>query len=310
MNKISIIIPCYFNEQNIPVTTERLLNNENLFDNDVVFEYVFVDDGSGDNTWAALNSFKEKYAKHDNIKLIKLSGNFGSYNAILAGMKYATGDCNVIIAADLQDPPELILQMYQHWKNNIKLVIANRTDRKDPFISKLLAKTFQIIIKKFALKNLPDGGFDFVLFDKQLKEEVLLMNEKNTNTLYLFTWMKYEYVTIPYQRQERKIGKSKWTFSKKMKLFIDSFVSFSFFPIRLITITGFILGIVSILYALFILYNKITGNIQIQGWSGLMIVFLLVSCFQMIALGILGEYIWRTLDASRNRPNYVIDKVI
>lgn len=310
MNKISIIIPCYFNEQNIPVTTERLLNNENLFDNDVVFEYVFVDDGSGDNTWAALNSFKEKYAKHDNIKLIKLSGNFGSYNAILAGMKYATGDCNVIIAADLQDPPELILQMYQHWKNNIKLVIANRTDRKDPFISKLLAKTFQIIIKKFALKNLPDGGFDFVLFDKQLKEEVLLMNEKNTNTLYLFTWMKYEYVTIPYQRQERKIGKSKWTFSKKMKLFIDSFVSFSFFPIRLITITGFILGIVSILYALFILYNKITGNIQIQGWSGLMIVFLFVSCFQMIALGILGEYIWRTLDASRNRPNYVIDKVI
>jgi glycosyltransferase involved in cell wall biosynthesis len=309
MPKLSIIIPCYFNEQNIPVTAQKLLDNESSFDENLKFEYIFIDDGSGDNTWEALNTFKATQPS-DKVKLIKLSGNFGSYNAILAGMKYATGDCNVIMSADLQDPPELMVKMYGHWKNGLKLVIANRTDRKDPFLSKLLAKAFQTVIKKFALKNLPDGGFDFVLFDKQLRDDVVQLDEKNTNTLYLFTWMKYEYITIPYQRREREIGKSRWTFSKKLKLFIDSFVSFSFFPIRLITITGFILGIISMLYAGFIIYNKITGNIAIPGWSGLMVVVLLVSSFQMIALGILGEYIWRTLDASRKRPNYVIDKMV
>jgi glycosyltransferase involved in cell wall biosynthesis len=309
MTKLSIIIPCYFNEKNIPVTTQKLLENELLFEKELLFEYIFIDDGSGDDTWQALNTFKATQP-NDRVKLIKLSGNFGSYNAILAGMKYATGDCNIIMSADLQDPPELMVKMYTHWKAGLKLVIANRTDRKDPFLSKILAKAFQAVIKKFALKNLPDGGFDFVLFDKQLRDDVVQLDEKNTNTLYLFTWMKYEYITIPYQRREREIGKSRWTFSKKLKLFIDSFVSFSFFPIRLITIIGFILGIISMLYAGFIIYNKVTGNIAIPGWSGLMIVVLLVSSFQMIALGILGEYIWRTLDASRKRPNYVIDKMV
>ena len=142
MPKLSIIIPCYFNEENIPVTAQKLLVNESLFPAEVSFEYVFVDDGSGDNTWAQLNSFKMSQPP-EKVKLIKLSGNFGSYNAILAGMKYSTGDCNVIIAADLQDPPELMVKMYEHWKNGLKLVIANRTDRKDPFFSKLFAKTFQ-----------------------------------------------------------------------------------------------------------------------------------------------------------------------
>ncbi len=309
MPTISIIIPCYFNEDNIPTTTNKLLQNEKLFENEVNFQYIFIDDGSKDNTWQTLLNF---HAAQPNgkVKLIKLSGNFGSYNAILAGMKYATGDCNVVISADLQDPPELIYKLYDHWRKGIKLVIANRTDRSDPLFSKIFAQIFQKLIKKYALKNLPDGGFDFVLFDKQLKEEVVEMDEKNTNTLYLFTWMKYEYVTIPYQRLKREAGKSRWTFSKKLKLFIDSFVSFSFLPIRLITILGFILGIISIIYSVIILINKFTGNIQIEGWSALMIVVLLVSSFQMIALGVLGEYIWRTLDASRKRPNYIIDKII
>ncbi|MCU0321747.1 MAG: glycosyltransferase family 2 protein [Chitinophagaceae bacterium] len=309
MPKLSIIIPCYYNELNIPVTTQKLLANELVFSSQLEFEYIFIDDGSGDNTWQALLSFKQTQ-KANRVKLIKLSGNFGSYNAILAGMQHATGDCNVVISADLQDPPELILNMYEYWEKGVKLVIGNRTDRKDPFFSKLFSQIFQKLIKKFALKNLPNGGFDFVFFDKQLKNEVVRMNEKNTNTLYLFAWMKYPYVTIPYQRRERELGKSRWTFSKKLKLFIDSFVSFSFLPIRVITVLGFILGLISVLYSGLIIYSKITGGIQIQGWSALMIVLLLVSSFQMIALGVLGEYIWRTLDASRKRPNYIIDTVV
>jgi hypothetical protein len=145
--------------------------------------------------------------------------------------------------------------------------------------------------------------------DKKLKEEVLAMDEKNSNSLYLLIWLKYEYITIPYKRLERKAGKSRWTMKKKIKLFVDSFVAFSFAPIRIITVSGFVLGAVAILYALFILYNRFVGNIAVEGWTAMMLVFLFVSAFQMVAIGILGEYLWRTLDASRKRPNYVIDKV-
>ena len=308
MSKISIIISCYFNEKNIPITVKELIANEANFQESVTFEYVFVDDGSGDNTFMELLKFKDNYP--DKVKIVKLSGNFGSHNAALAGMAHATGDCNVIMAADLQDQPELIPEMLRHWNNGIKLVVANRLDRKDPYISKKMAGAFHSLIRKYALENLPVGGFDFILFDKQLKDEILKINEKNTNIMYLLLWLKYPFVTVPYMRRERKIGKSKWTMKKKIKLFIDSFVAFSFLPIRLISLAGFLLGLVSIVYAFFILYNRITGNIDVRGWSTIMVVFLIVSSFNMISIGILGEYLWRTLDASRNRPNYVIDEVI
>ena len=127
MTKLSVIIPCYFNGENLPVTTKELIENEKLFDKDVEFEYVMVDDGSKDNTFEELTKFKEKYP--EKVKVIKLAGNVGSYNAILAGMNYATGDCNVMLAADLQDPPELIPQMFEYWKKGVKFVIANRKDR-------------------------------------------------------------------------------------------------------------------------------------------------------------------------------------
>jgi glycosyltransferase involved in cell wall biosynthesis len=307
MSKISIIIPCYYNELNIPSTSLELLENEKNFPEGTTFEYVMVDDGSKDNTWNELQKFKQ--ANPEKVKLVKLSGNFGSYNAILAGMKYASGDCNVIIAADLQDPLSLMPKMFAHWQNGIQLVMGNREDREDPFLSKLFANTFQFLIRRFALPNLPKGGFDYVLFDKKLKVEVLAMDEKNSNSLYLLIWLKYEYITIPYKRLERKVGKSRWTMKKKIKLFVDSFVAFSFAPIRIITVSGFVLGAVAIFYALFILYNRFAGNIAVEGWTTMMMVFIFVSAFQMVAIGILGEYLWRTLDASRKRPNYVVDKV-
>jgi dolichol-phosphate mannosyltransferase len=307
MSKISIIIPCYYNELNIPSTSLELLENEKNFPEGTTFEYVMVDDGSKDKTWNELQKFKQ--ANPEKVKLVKLSGNFGSYNAILAGMKYASGDCNVIIAADLQDPVSLMPKMFVHWQNDIQLVMGNREDREDPFLSKLFANTFQFLIRRFALPNLPKGGFDYVLFDKKLKEEVLAMDEKNSNSLYLLIWLKYEYITIPYKRLERKVGKSRWTMKKKIKLFVDSFVAFSFAPIRIITVSGFVLGAVAIFYALFILYNRFAGNIAVEGWTTMMMVFIFVSAFQMVAIGILGEYLWRTLDASRKRPNYVVDKV-
>lgn len=307
MPKISIIIPCYFNASNIPVTTRELIDNELLFEKDVEFEYIMVDDGSKDNTYLALQLFKKQYP--EKVKLIKLSGNFGSYNAILAGMNYATGDCNVVITADLQDPPFLIKKMYSYWKKGIKLVLANRENREDSMFDNFFSLIFHKLIKKYGINNMPDGGFDFCLFDKVLKNEVLAMNERNTNTLFLLLLLKYDFVSIPYLRRKREIGISKWTFQKKVKLLIDSFVSFSFTPIRLITILGFFFGGCSLVYAFIILILRLSGGIQIEGWSALMVVVLLVSSFMMISMGVLGEYLWRIFDQVRARPIYIVEKV-
>lgn len=308
MPKLSIIIPCYFNELNIPVTSQELILNEQLFPNDVSFEYVMVDDGSRDRTFEELCLFKKQFP--DKVTIVKLSGNFGSYNAIQAGMKYATGDCNIVITADLQDPPELMPKMYEYWIRGFKLVLANREERGDPFLSKILASGYQKLIKKFALPNIPDGGFDFCLFDRQLREDVLAIKEKNTNSLYLLVWLKYEYACIPYKRRERKIGQSRWTMKKKIQLFIDSFVSFSYVPLRFITVCGILLGSISFIYALYVLWAKLVGHIDVQGWTTMMLVFLLVSSFQMMAIGIIGEYLWRNFEATRNRPAYVVDKIL
>ena len=206
-NKISVVIPCYYNQDNIPVTVKALKENESLFNDDVRFEYVFVDDGSRDNTWQSLKAAKEEYP--DQIVIIKLAGNVGSYTAILAGLTHATGDCFTVLAADLQDPPELILKMYEHWKNGIKLIMANREDREDPMSQKLFSNSYHYLMKKLAIKDIPKGGFDFVFFDVQLRDEVVKMQEKNTNTLYLLPWMGYEYITIPYVRKKRYIDVSR-----------------------------------------------------------------------------------------------------
>lgn len=308
MPKLSVIIPCYYNELNIPVTTQELILNEQLFPKDVLFEYIMVDDGSKDNTFEALSLFKSKYP--EKVTIVKLSGNFGSYNAIQAGMQYATGDCNVVITADLQDPPELMPIMYDYWIKGFKLVLANREGREDPFLSKVFASLYQKLIKKYALSNIPDGGFDFCLFDKQLKEDVLAIKEKNTNSLYLLVWLKYEYVCLPYKRRERKIGKSRWTMKKKIQLFIDSFISFSYAPLRFITVSGILLGSIAFIYALYVLYAKLIGRVDVEGWTTMMMVFLLVSSFQMMAIGIIGEYLWRNFEATRNRPAYIVEKVL
>ncbi|PJJ58981.1 glycosyltransferase family 2 protein [Hymenobacter chitinivorans] len=307
MPKLSVIIPCYYNEGNIPVTAQALIANEAGFPPDVTFEYVMVDDGSGDNTVRELQRFREQYP--DRVQVVELVSNVGSYNAIAAGMAHATGDCMAIITADMQDPPELMVQMYGYWLKGFKLVIGNRQDREETGLQKWFANLFHKTMKKVALSNIPDGGFDFVFFDRQVCDEVVRLKERNSNIFYLMVWLGFSYVNIPYVRRKREIGKSRWTLQKKIKLFIDSILSFSFFPIRLISILGMMLGGVALVYGLYILVMKALGNINAAGWTTLMVVVLFVSAFQMVALGIIGEYVWRGLDAARQRPLYVVKKV-
>ena len=307
MSKLSVIIPCYFNEDNIPVTTRELVANEANFPADVTFEYVYVNDGSGDDTLGALRRAQNLYPSR--IKIVDLAGNVGSYNAVVAGMAHASGDCLAIITADLQDPPELLAQMYEHWQQGFKLVIGNRQHREETGLAQVLAKGFHWLMKKIALRNIPDGGFDFVFFDRQIAIEVLKLHERNTNVFYLMMWLGFTYVNIPYTRRKRQIGKSRWTLSKKIKLLVDSLLAFSFVPIRAISVLGLSLGGIAILYGLYVIALKIASPNEPAGWTTLMVVLLFVSAFQMIALGVIGEYVWRGLDAARKRPLYVVEKV-
>lgn len=306
MPKLSVIVPCYYNELNIPITGSELILNEANFPADVSFEYVLVDDGSKDATWAALQTFREQYP--DRVTLVKLAGNVGSYNAIVAGMAAATGDCMAVITADLQDPPELLVQMYAHWQQGFKLVLANRADREEGLPQRIISNTFHWLMRRIALPGVPAGGFDMVFFDRQLCDEVVRMQERNGNVFYLLVWLGYPYVSIPYRRRRREVGKSRWTVSKKVKLFVDSLLAFSFFPVRAISVLGLLLGGAAAFYGLFLMVLRLTGAPEPEGWTTLMLVLLLVSAFQMIALGIIGEYVWRGLDAARQRPMYVVEK--
>ncbi|MEK3865996.1 glycosyltransferase family 2 protein [Paenibacillus sp. FSL H7-0716] len=302
--KLSIVVPIYYNELNIPHTIPRLQNLEKIIPN-CDFEFVFVDDGSKDNSFSLLMDAKEKDPR---IKVIKLSRNFGSMAAIQAGLKYTTGDCVGIIAADLQDPPEMFEEMLEHWRMGKKVVLGTRADREESFSQKMFSNTYYFLLEKLALKGYPKGGFDFLLIDKQVVQEVLEIQEKNTNVMSLIYWLGHDQVQIPYVRQERKLGKSRWTLSKKIKLFVDSFVSFSYTPIRFMSFIGFATALLSFLYGVFVIFSTVFGFIELQGWTTIIALITFLLGIIMIMLGIIGEYLWRILDESRERPSYVVDQ--
>lgn len=305
--KFSIVVPIYFNESNIPHTVPRLQSvADSLNSYDV--EFVFVDDGSLDHSLKLLLEFRSRDPR---IKVIRLSRNFGSMNAIQAGLAAATGDCIGIIAADLQDPPELFREMLFRWEYGCKkVVLAVRTDRDESFGQRMFSNAYYYLMSRFALSQYPKGGFDFVLIDRQVANELVQIKEKNTNIMSLIYWLGHDRDTIGYVRQRRTHGKSKWTLSKKIKLFVDSFVSFSYVPIRVMSLVGLITAMVSMGYGLWAVVSKLFFHtIGIQGWTTLVVVITFLLGLIMLMLGIIGEYLWRILDESRNRPAYVVDEL-
>lgn len=305
MQTFSIIIPVYFNEVNLGDTIPQLINLGNNLEYNL--ELVFVDDGSGDNSLKVLLQFQESYPAK--IKVVKLTRNFGSMAAIQAGLTIATGDCVGMISADLQDPPELFYEMLKHWEEGNKAVFAVRQDRDEPAIQKLFASAYYALIRKYAIPQYPSGGFDYFLIDRQVVNEINNIKEKNTNLMSLIFWLGFKPVMLPYVRRKRRNGKSRWTFSKKIKLFVDTFAAFSYFPIRLLTIVGIIVAIVSFIYGGYIFYSWLANGIEVKGYAPIMLVLIFTAGIQMTMLGVLGEYLWRTLDETRKRPFYVIDEV-
>jgi len=305
MKKLSIVVPVYFNESNIPHTIPELKKLRDLLPG-YNLEFIFVDDGSGDNSFQLL---LEERKKDDRIKVIKLSKNFGAHCAIQAGIYFATGDCVGVINADLQDPPELFSEMVKKWEKGSKVVIAARKDREDPLLQKLFSNFFYFLMAKFAIKDYPRGGFDFVLFDKTIAAEISRINEKNTNIMSLIFWLGHKRSFIYYVRKKRAYGKSRWTFSKKIKHFSDSLVAFSYAPIRFISFVGLITACVSFLYGAYTIIDSIFGKIPIRGFTTLIAAITFLLGLIMIMLGIIGEYLWRILDETRKRPSYVIDEI-
>lgn len=304
MDKVSIIVPIYYNELNIPHLYEQM-KEKILTRTDFEAEIVCVDDGSKDGSYKALLELREK---DDRFKVVKLSRNFGSHTAILAGFAHATGDCMTMVAADLQEPLEIIIEMYEKWKQGKKVVIAVRKDREDGFFQKLFSNTYYSLMQKYALKDMPSGGFDCFFIDKKVRDVLVSMNEKNSSIVGQVLWAGFEMDKIYYVRKKREIGESKWTLSKKIKLFIDSFMAFSYVPIRFISTLGIFISIVGFILAVFLIVNKFMFNVPVQGWTTMMITLLMLSGIQMLTLGVIGEYLWRNFDESRGRPTYIVEE--
>ncbi len=306
MKTLSVIIPVYYNAESLPHLFVKMQEIEQrLADANMVLELIFVDDGSGDNSLQELLTIKQQRPA---TTIIKLSRNFGANRASKCGLQHATGDCCMILAADLQDPPELILQMVEKWKAGSKFTICTRISRDDPASTRLFSRIFYRVLKWLVMADYPQGGFDVALMDRCMLPAIQ-SSAKNLHTPLLAFWLGFKPEVIPYHRAKREHGKSRWTFKKKFNTFMDIMLGFSATPIRLISLIGLIVSLCSFVYGISIILSALFGNIPVQGFASLaaLITFLLGLIIMM--LGVIGEYLWRVFDETNKRPEVVIDEV-
>ena len=302
MALISVVVPVYWNAQSLPLLLAELDKVAATLPDDE-FEFMFVDDGSGDHSYTVLEQMATADAR---VRVLRLSRNFGSNAAILAGLAHVKGDCTAVITADLQDPPEKIPEMVAQWRAGSEVVLAARAKRHDPLASRFFGSAFNYLFKKIVFKDFPRHGFDFMLLDRQVVDVLVDLQEKNSYIFGQVMWVGFQRTVIYYERQERKHGQSRWTVAKKIKYFIDAFTAFSYLPLRLATLMGFLMASFGFLYAVVIVILRLTSEIPVSGWASTTVVVLMASGTQLILLGIVGEYLWRVLDESRNRPPYIV----
>ena len=302
--KLSIIIPVYFNEMNLVPLYDDI--KKKIIDTiDYEYEIIMVNDGSKDNSYQVMQALSEI---DKNIKIVCLSRYFGSHAAILCGLSKATGDCAVVKAADLQEPTEIILEMVEKWKNGNNVVLAVREGRNEGQAQKGFAKLYYTMVRKAALKEMPKGGFDVYLLDRKVINVLLSLDEKNSALTGQILWSGFRTEKIYYTRLQREVGQSRWTMKKKIRLVSDTLFSFSTLPITCVVSIGAVSFSGAIVWGIIVLIYKILGEINVDGWTTLFIFNLLSFGIIMLTLGILGGYLWRTFDASRNRPPYIIEE--
>ncbi len=299
---ISVVIPVFNEESNLPVLYERLVNSVTAISND--YELIFVNDGSKDNS---LNILKELSLKNAQVKYIDFSKNFGHQLAVFAGLENAKGDAIVIIDADLQDPPELIKDLYVKMKEGYDVVYAQREQRAGESWHKLMtAKLFYRFINRLSEVSIPLDTGDFRIISKKINDIIVSMPERNKFLRGQIAWTGFNQTFVSYKREERYAGKTNYSYSKMFSFAFDGITAFSNLPLRLATYLGFAVSLISFFFILYTLYQKYFKHDVVQGWSSLMVSILFIGGVQLICLGIIGEYLGRIMDNVKQRPLYIV----
>jgi dolichol-phosphate mannosyltransferase len=306
MKKISIVIPVYFNAASLPTLFAELDRlAKGLAKIKLELELIFVDDGSKDSSLELLLGYKKG---RKGVKVIKLTRNFGAVHASKTGIRYVSGDAFGILAADLQDPPPLVLEMAQRWKKGAKFVICERISREDPPMSKFFSRLFYFFLRLLVIRNYPVGGYDIALMDRSLLDPII-HSAKSVFTPLLAYWLGYEPEVIQYHRPARLHGKSGWTFAKKFNAFLDVMLGFSITPIRAISAVGSVVSVVSFGYGMVVTLGAVLGRIPVQGFATIVALITFLLGLIILMLGIIGEYLWRIFDETNRRPEVVIEAV-
>ena len=303
--EISVVIPFLNEEDNLPLITAAL--EEYVPTLGVPVEVVFVNDGSTDGSreWLEQAEFKNY-----TVKLVNFSRNFGSHAAVRAGFVNASADNCVWLGADMQEPLEIIGKGYQLVKEGYDLVLVQKNQVKVSKSEETFSRLYSAMIRKWAIPGYPEKGVNTIFFNKKVKDNPNANPELNSSVVLQVISLGFKQTVINMNYNERAKGQSKWTFAKKLKLLIDSFAAFSFFPIRMVSVIGFIFAFIGALMALDLVIVKIFNIRPVTlGWPTLISVLMLGFGITNISLGVIAEYLWRTLDAARNRPVYIIESV-
>lgn len=305
-SKLSIVVPVYFNEASLPEIFAALSSVEvALQSRQVCLELVFVDDGSLDGSLAKLLAFRES---RPSTRIVKLTRNFGAVHCSKTGLRYITGDAFMIVAADLQDPPELIVEMVDRWMRGAKFVICERQSRSDPLLSKVFSRVYYSLLRTFVIQDYPAGGYDMALMDKAFLPH-LVNSSKSVFTPLLAYWLGYRPEVIHYDRPARRHGRSKWTFSKKFRSFLDVMLGFSITPIRAISGIGALVSLCSFGYGGLVVLNALFREIPVEGFATVVALITFLLGLIILMLGIIGEYLWRIFEETNKRPETVVDEV-
>lgn len=304
---LSLVIPVYKNEENLDRLLNELVKLSARNRNGV--EVVFVVDGSPDRSYEVLRQRLPGTALRS--QLLSLSRNFGSFAAISAGLASAQGDYYAVIAADLQEPPELVEEFFSILiEDRADLVFGTRRSRSDSFLNDLFSKIFWSLYRRFIVKDIPSGGIDVFGCNRLVRDRILEFPESSSNLVALLFWIGYRRAYVAYDRRPRTEGKSAWTFKKKLQYCLDSIFNFTDLPIQLLLYLGSICLVVACLAATVVITAKLLGDIPIPGYTPIVLAILFFGSFTSLGLGIVGQYLWLTLQNTRRRPNFIVHHAV
>jgi len=305
MKTISVLIPAYNEEPVLEKLFTRLANLANEV-KEYDFEFLFVNDGSKDNTLGIIKDFAEKDSR---VSYINLSRNFGKEIGMIAGLDYVQGDATVIIDADLQDPPELIPEMIKLWEEGYDDVYAKRRSREgESWLKKYTSKMYYRTLQKITHIPIQEDTGDFRLLDKRVVEAIRQFRDTQRNAKAIFSWVGFHKKEILYDRDERAAGMTKWSYPKLVNLAIDGITSFTTAPLRISTYVGAGVSILALLYLLFLVIRTTFFGTDLAGYPSMMAVILFLGGVQLLFLGIIGEYVGRIFNETKQRPLYLIEE--